>query len=350
MTRPALLGYLARFSSFSTMSEVLCTQGLAYLLQTHSDARLVLADEVKARTGVAIGTGLTWLPEAVQEDGGRPDLEARTAEKMPMVKIEAKMGAKLLPAQLRSYVRDLLERNRGASALLALVPRWQVKTVTEVIVGTFDLPENEPWLVTEGYPSGSVSISIITWNDLFDALQAGEEQWFQHELEQLRAMYLVLSGDFIKPLASDEDLKQLEAHEEDFRTIVDRATRRLTTQHSVYPMDSDTLDGASYNNEPVEYRRRYVCPCTYDRESCFSIGVRHSFAEWLTPIWMRFRSDTGHFESIQKNIERSSLDYLLSGGHLWIPLHLPFNASGEEMIQAIVDQAEEVLWVAYQDA
>ena len=38
-----LLGYLARFSSFSIQSELLCTQGLAYLLQTHKVARTALA-------------------------------------------------------------------------------------------------------------------------------------------------------------------------------------------------------------------------------------------------------------------------------------------------------------------
>ena len=45
-----LLGHPSHFGSFSTQSELLCTQGLAYLLQTHEDARSALADEVEART------------------------------------------------------------------------------------------------------------------------------------------------------------------------------------------------------------------------------------------------------------------------------------------------------------
>ena len=68
MTTPALLGYLARFGSFSTQSEVLCTQGLAYLLLEHEDARSAMAGEVKARTGIGIGDSLTWLAEARQDD------------------------------------------------------------------------------------------------------------------------------------------------------------------------------------------------------------------------------------------------------------------------------------------
>jgi len=116
MTTPTLLGYLARFGSFSTQSEVLCTQGLAYLLQTHEDARSAMADAVKARTGIGIGDSITWLAEALQEDLARPDLEARTAEEVPVVKIEAKLGAKLLADQLRSYEADLRKHNGGRTA------------------------------------------------------------------------------------------------------------------------------------------------------------------------------------------------------------------------------------------
>ena len=56
MTTPTLLGYLARFGSFSAQSEVLCTQGLTYLLQEYEDARSALATEVAARGGHI------WIP------------------------------------------------------------------------------------------------------------------------------------------------------------------------------------------------------------------------------------------------------------------------------------------------
>ena len=125
MTTSTLLGYLARFASFSTQSEVLCTQGLAYLLQTHEEARVAMADVVKAHTGVGIDGSITWVPEALQDDFGRVDLEARTADKVPVpvVKIEAKLGAELGAGQLGSYVADLRQRNSGESVLLVLVPK-----------------------------------------------------------------------------------------------------------------------------------------------------------------------------------------------------------------------------------
>jgi len=348
MTTPTLLGYLARFGSFSMQSEVLSTQGLAYLLQTHEDGRSAMADEVEARTGIAIGDSLTWLPEALQEDGGRPDLEARMAKEVPIVKIEAKLGAELLPGQLQSYVEDLQKRNSGETALLVLVPKWQTASVRRVIVDTFGLSGSKPWRVPHNRLSGGVVISIITWDELFDALQAGKEERYRYELEQLKAMYHVLSGDFIAPLASVEDLEQWRSHEADLLNVVDRATRRLTTQHSLYPMGSEMLEDDSHTSEPLIYRRRYVCACADNSASCFSIGVRDSFALWVTPIWMRFHGSTGKFKRIRQRIDEPSAQWLESGGHIWIPLHVQYNASGEKMVQSIVDQAERVLQVAYQ--
>ncbi len=43
-----LMGHLAQFSSFSKQGEVLCTQGLKYLLE-NSDARVAFADWISTR-------------------------------------------------------------------------------------------------------------------------------------------------------------------------------------------------------------------------------------------------------------------------------------------------------------
>jgi len=170
---------------------------------------------------------------------------------------------------------------------------------------------------------------------------------FHLELEQLQAMYRELSGDFIAPLAGIEDLRRWRERENEFLNVVDKVTRRLTTQHQTYPMGLESLEDASHEHEDRGYRRRYVCRIVGDAESCFSIGVRDSFAEWVTPVWMRFRSDTGNFGRIRQRIEASSLDWLESGGHIWIPLEVPLEVSGEQMIRAIVEQAEEVVRVTY---
>ena len=85
-----------------------------------------------------------------------------------------------------------------------------------------------PWRVAEERSSGGVVISVISWGDLFAALQSGKEELFRHELEQLQAMYRELSSDFIAPLASDEDLRQSKSSETNFVKLVDQVTRHLT--------------------------------------------------------------------------------------------------------------------------
>jgi hypothetical protein len=347
MTTSTLLGYLARFASFTTQSEVLCTQGLAYLLETYEEARLALAGEVKARTSIGIGNSIEWIPESSQKDGGRPDLEARKADEVPVVKIEAKLGAQLLPAQLRSYVKDFLERNSGESALLVLVPKTRSEEAAQITAKAFGLSGSAPWRFDDARSSGVVVISVVSWDELFVALENGEAERFRYELAQLKAMYCELSSDFIAPLASDEDLRDWRSSETDFLKLIDQVTRRLTKQHRTYPFQTESYERATPESEPVEHRLRYVCPCSDDATSCYSIGVRESFAEWVTPVWMRFHKDTGDFSDIRRRIESSDLRRLTSSGHIWIPLDVPRDVSGEEMVEKLVEQAEDVIRVAY---
>lgn len=349
MTTPTLLGYLAKFGSFSNQSELLCTQGLAYLLQTYEDARSAMVHEVKTRTGIELSEPLKWIAEKQQEDGARPDLEAM-ADDVPIVKIEAKLGAELTENQLQSYVSDLRQRNSGKGALLVLVPEGRIEEAAKVTAAAFDLVGSDhPWPATDGQLTG---MAVISWDELFDTLKTGKDERFRYELEQLQTMYRVLSGSFIAPLASDEDLRQLGEREADFINLVDQATRILSRHHKnheVNPMQYEKL--APPSDAPLEweqkfYYRRYLNLSPHNTKSCYSIGVRDSFAEWTTPIWLRFNKTTGDFGSIRQRIEASDLRYLESEGHIWMPLDIPLEELREQMVQALVEQAEDVVRVA----
>lgn len=108
-------------------------------------------------------------------------------------------------------------------------------------------------------------------------------------------------------------------------------------------MGREALPGESSQDESGGYQRRYVCPLP---GSCFSIGVRDSFAGYLTPVWMRFHKDTGDFSRIRQRIEASSVRCVESGCHIWIPLDVPTNVPGARMVDVIVGEATEISAVA----
>ena len=327
--------------------EVLCTQGLACLLQS-SDAKSALKSKIETRAGVGLSDQLEWFAEARQEnDKTRPDLEARTPDKAPRVKIEAKLGAKLDGGQFRSYAKDLYTRSPEGGVLLALVPHQRVGEATNVVTGAFNVSGAPPWRPAD-YPS--VAVTVVSWDDVLDALKRAGSEPLRSEVEQLEAMYKVLNGDDILPLAGVEDLVEWRKRESDFINLVDRASRRLTTHRNLYPMGVEPLEQAPEGLEPKGYRRRYTFRQLGTSTPHFSIGVRDPFRGFTTPIWMRFHKVTPEFGRISDRLKSSDLKQKLveSGGHVWIPLNVPLGVGGEEMVSALVAQAEEVVQVAYQ--
>ena len=91
-----LLGHLAQFGTFSQQGELLCTQGLAYLLRDTEGERVFMT-LISLATGHSFSPGLSRQAESRQEDGARPDLEGRNAESRPVIKVEAKLGAPFGP-------------------------------------------------------------------------------------------------------------------------------------------------------------------------------------------------------------------------------------------------------------
>lgn len=138
--------------------------------------------------------------------------------------------------------------------------------------------------------------------------------------------------------------------EDDIKKLVDKASRRLTTEHKVLPTGTDSLEQVPDGLEPKGYHRRYVGRALGESMPFFSLGVRDPFAGHLTPVWMRFNKSTPEFPLIQARLKASELNPKLveSGGHIWIPLEVPFGVSAEAMTEGLVGEAEAVIRVVYQ--
>ena len=87
-----LIGHLSQFSVLSKQGELLCTQGLHFILENEVHRR-VFESHLWEIAGWKIEEVLSWHAEATQIDGGRPDLEGRSPTGRPVVKIEAKLHA-----------------------------------------------------------------------------------------------------------------------------------------------------------------------------------------------------------------------------------------------------------------
>ena len=346
-TMNVILGHLAQFASFAAQSEVLCTQGLVHLLD-QSDARACFIKEIRSSTSVEVPDNLIWRAEVLQQDRGRPDLEGSTARGVSVVKVEAKLGAAFSAGQLRSYVEDLSARGAGVGVLLVLVPKARIAEAAREISLTFEVQGDAPWRPAR-YPG--IAITVITWEQILNALDnAGLPGPSACDVAQLNAMYRVLSGQHIEPLANIEDLLGWRERAGVFMQLVDRVTRSLPQDvEKLYPIGTERIAGEPEGLEPRGYYRRYLCRPLGDQRTCFSIGVRNPFQKFSTPIWMRFHRETPQFWLVRDRLSRSPLGKKLvhSSGHVWVPLDVPLNTGGDLLVAAVVANVEEVATIAY---
>jgi len=347
MRRRRLLSHLAQFGSFSKQGELLCTQGLTYLLED-PDARAAFGAYISRLTGRKVGADVTWRAEMGQKDHGRPDLEVCTADGKPVAKIEGKLGAALGEGQLASYLLDLKNRS-GSGLLLVLVPHHRIEEMTTLMPSAchpFVLNGNGPWQPVD---APDLSVAVICWEDVFEAMDTVCSEPFTSDLAQLKAMYRVLIGYDIAPITSDAEILAWREKEGVYVNLVDWVTRRLTQDQQVLPMGSEKLLPIESGSDRNDYQRRYVCLPLGDNKPCFSVGARDPFKGYVTPIWLRFHYETPKFSVIRDRLVASELSQRLleSGGHIWIPLDIPKRVNGEGLVDSLFAQAEKAIQVAY---
>lgn len=336
-----ILGYLAQFGSFASQAELLCTQGLTFLLRDR-DGELAFRELVSAATGHLVSTQLNWRAERRQADGRRPDIEGRDLDNRAIVKIEAKLSASIGDGQLESYL-SAIGLEGVAGVLILVIPQARRDEIVVSIRAKYPLEGAGPWRIRSGIIA--TPTAVVSWEEVFEALAAVQSGPFRDNLNQLRAMYRVLNGDDLEPLTSDEEVLQWRQRAAWWETLVELTTRRLTPPGArVLPM------GSEEGTHP--YHRRYVCPCIAQAESCYSVGTRDPFQNHQTPVWLRFHRATGHFGEIAGRMERSALGVaaVRSVGHLWFPLEVPLNSDRETMTGALVEQVLRIVAVAYPPA
>ena len=339
-----LLGHLAWFGSFWRQGELLCTQGLVFLLG-HPEGDLRFTDVISSATGHPIRPGLTWRAEARQEDGGRPDLEGRDAADRAVVKVEAKLGAPFGAGQLKAYVSAFCSSGQGG-ALLVLVPKSRLGEAADHVCKCFGVVGSGPWRIPcDEHDDVAVACAVLSWEQVLGALSAEASGPFHDDLSQFRTMYDVLVAGQVVPPAQDADLLAWRENEASWELLANHVTRALTAPgDGVLPFGEEGV--------VQRYRRRYVCRLVAEGHSCYSVGTRDPFEGHRWPLWLRFRRDTADFRGIVMRLESSGLkgEAVNSDGHLWFELELPQDSERltvAEVVDDLVKQVQGILAVAY---
>lgn len=326
-----LAGYLAQMGFLSRQSEVLCTHGLTYLLEDFASSA-AFARYLSSQTGVEVPTDLVWRAEVGHPNGGRVDVEGQTDLGIPIVEIEAKLGAALDPRQLRSYANHVVAHGANDPVLLVLVP-YRLKEATSVIREAFGVDGAGPsWRAAEP----PVSITITGWDEALDVIQGALTGQRADDATQLRGMYLTFTGDFHVPRGG----LAWRDHEADFVALVDQATRQLFDPGELYPMgfEPEARDEHAYG-----YRRRYT-PSLVSPDTALSIGVRDPFEGHSTPIWLRYHCKTPSFSVALKHLHESTYASTLVPGttHAWLPLEPLTGDSAGTAVADLVGQARAI--------
>ncbi len=332
-TRPrrTLAGFLARHGAITRHGEPLCTSGLTYLLNNNG-LRTLFASFLEERSGVKIPADLRWLSEVVQEDEGRPDLEGQYGDRVPAVKIEAKLGQSFGIGQIRSYAADLATRNRTGDGILGLlVPAFRLEATRAEVAAEFKIADSKlPQRVLEP----AVVVAVFSWEEVFQTLGENTSDPAAHDVEQLHGMYLTLAGLDMAPITPGQNWRERES---DYFELANRVTRKLPAEHKVYPFGNER----GYGNEHG-YLRRYIGRTANGKMTFLSIGVRDPFAPHTTPLWLRYLRTEPFFEQILQRLQNSGHALVPSEGHVWLPLNLKEEAAGEELVDDLVAQAESI--------
>jgi hypothetical protein len=334
-SRRALLGRLAGLGWFTQNGEVAATQSLAMLLED-GVLRASLLRHLGGLTGVELGSVRWFEAESVHEDRGRPDLEGTDEGGAPVVIVEAKFGASLDVGQVGAYLNYLdVQKRRGVTGVFVLlVPMSRSQEGQRV------LDDAVRERVDKGAAPYTSGTAVVTWDDWLDVwdeavrdLPATPDS-LAGDLVQLRELCVTLGGLVIPPLGGAASGENWREREEDLRIIVDQVTVRLKA-----PEDKNLPIQHEAGYDPM----RYV-PGKYLRSYC-SVGLASRFADQgLSPLWLRYHQQTDGFRAIRARIMTSKFrdEARDDDGHIWLPLHIPPNFAGPDVVDQVVEQVAAV--------
>jgi hypothetical protein len=342
VSRRALLGRLAGLGWFTRHGEVAATQSLAILLED-PELQAPLLSHLGQRAHTDLGSVESFRAES-GVDGGRSDLEGQDVNSRPLLVVEAKFGATLSSAQVRTYLTDQEGRLDGGvrGTLVLLMPSYRVPEAETILRSLDEQAEGEE----------SVSTIVVTWDEWLDVwdeaarkLPGSVQDAVLSDLSQLRALCKAMEGLDIPPLGDVARGHKWEDREGDLHRLV----REVTAQPQ-FSNPSGRLLPTQHEQELAFFSRYIPGAPPGSKSKCYcSVGVAGGLATaGGTPFWLRYHKKTPDFQTISERImaSRFAPDARGNQGHIWLPLHVSLDRSGAAILEELTAKIEEIRAIA----
>ncbi|BAU32061.1 hypothetical protein [Microcella alkaliphila] len=330
---------LARLPEYFTTTEPAATRCMAILLEEPALREATLS-WLTEETGVELNHVVNFGAERVNAAGTRPDIEGLDSEGLPFLMVEAKFGAGLTQKQVENYLRDQIGRlgELATEAVMLLVVPSPRKAAAEMTLeAARQVISEELGSPPQGHTASWNDVVTVWRQALKEAPNTADS--LLADVLQFKALCNVLGGKVLDPFSGLQKTTEWRGRLEDYLSIVDAATKRLTPKGA-------RLSGVT--NQGAFLGMRYF-PAEYDngpgKGSAAAIGVHEDFADaGQGPIWMRFNRKTGGFNEILRRLRSSEFRNQLveDDRALWLPLGVNASLADIDLINDIVRQAEAV--------
>ena len=340
-----LLEHLAGSGWFAKHGEVALTSGLTFCLANDAQAAEAFVRLVRRRTSATVPAPVRWQAESRESDATRVDVagfvETTTHQQVPVIVVEAKIGAGFAGDQVSTYVkaqqRRLGEAGLASGATVVLVPESRVQMCREELadelVSLDAIPRDQLWVV-DG--AAQIFIAVISWDEsLTKCIAAGGPK--SADLDQLLGACRALKGADVRALSEADLAGAWTQREADLMLIIDRVTRGVTSTlvTKPFPWRPNPAYGMAGGS-------RYVIS---DDGHALAVGMRADRAD--PPLWVRWHRETPDLAQVQPRLESAGRSAQEHDGHLWVPLVIhPDTGAATRQIDSLVAQVVDLFKIS----
>jgi hypothetical protein len=290
---------------------------------------------------------LTFVAEALNSAGKRPDIVGFDDKRRPRLIIELKFNAEVDLHQIAGYRREQINHcgiDRHEALTILVVPERRRMEADDMLqqIGLL-LPDaiNERDVLA-GTGTGTWEEWLSEWDRVPEDPSLGEPA-IVSDVAQFKALCKTLLKTVIPPLGHAANSSRWRERERDVMRLPDVVVARL--DFNLWDEGYKRHRGAELKI-PFRRRRSLYVSLGGRGGTLADLGIRTDLADaGQTPLWLRVRDDGWNdLATVRSRVGSSSYGARArnDGGHVWIPIDVPPHLGDDLLIDAIVDEAMAV--------